>query len=158
MVYIVATLLRKASDLGVGADNDSRWKSLMLSPEDYGAAALHSASTRALMEKIQFEHGGAEYDRNYPDGIPTSIVATLTDGTVLDSGFVMYPAGHARNTSADLAGILEHKFGLLGSIAVPASGNVSGLVSRLNGLGSMSASELIALYDFPIAEHAAIDG
>ena len=158
MVYIVATLLRKASELGAGSDNDSRWKSLMLSPEDYGAEALHNPATRALMEKIQFEHGGAEYDRNYPDGIPTSMVATLSDGTVLDSGFVMYPAGHARNVTADLTGILDHKFGLLGSIAVPAGGDVAGLVSRLNGLGSMSASELIGLYDFPIAEHAAIDG
>lgn len=26
----------------------------------------------------------------------------------------MYPAGHARNTTADLRGILAHKFSLLG--------------------------------------------
>ncbi len=158
MVYIVATLLRKSLSLPLGADNDSRWKALMLSPEDYGASALHDPATRALMEKIQFEHGGEEYDRNYPDGIPTSVVVTLTDGTVLDSGFVMYPAGHARNTVADLNGILDHKFKMLGAIAVPDGGDVEGLVSRLQGLERMSASELLGLYEFPIASRSAIDG
>lgn len=35
-------------------------------------------------------------------------------GKKYDSGLVMYPAGHARNTTADLRGILAHKFSLLG--------------------------------------------
>jgi hypothetical protein len=30
----------------------------------------------------------------------------------------MYPSGHARNTAADLNNILEHKFKLLGGLAV----------------------------------------
>jgi len=62
------------------------------------------------MNLTEFEHGGPEYDKNYPNGIPTSIKITLKDGTVLDSGFVMFPSGHARNQAADLKDILAHKF------------------------------------------------
>lgn len=54
------------------------------------------------MEKISFTHGGEEYDSKYPEGIPTSIRITTSDGKVLDSGLVMFPAGHARNSTADL--------------------------------------------------------
>ena len=32
------------------------------------------------MEKAEFEHGGKEYDEKYPDGIPTSVVFTLSNG------------------------------------------------------------------------------
>ena len=53
----------------------------MLAPADYGAEALFDKETRALMEKITFSHGGKEYDEKYPDGIPTSIVITDTNGT-----------------------------------------------------------------------------
>lgn len=78
MVYIISTLLRKAIESnnlfdGV-ADMNSMWKKLMLVPADYGSEALNNKTTRALMEKISFEHGGKEYDERYPDGIPTSIV------------------------------------------------------------------------------------
>ena len=54
------------------------------------------------MHKTGFTHGGKEYDDKYPEGIPTSIKITMKDGTVHDSGFVMFPSGHARNTTADL--------------------------------------------------------
>merc|ERR550514_2297753 len=86
----------------VPATNDGAWKALMLSPHDYGAAALTDAKTRALMQKITFEHGGPDYDSKYPDGIPTSIDIVLKDGEKLSSGLVMYPPGHARNTTANL--------------------------------------------------------
>ena len=68
------------------------------------------------MEKIEFEHGGQEYDLKYPDGIPTRVVISLDNkkNSVLDSGFIMYPSGHARNTTCDLESILENKFLLLG--------------------------------------------
>ena len=121
MVYIVSTLLRKASELGASGSTDDLWKALMLAPVDYGKEALVNPKTRALMAKISFEHGGPEYDAKYPDGIPTSMVVTLNDGTVLDSGFVMYPGGHARNTTADLGSILEHKWNLLGTLALKDS-------------------------------------
>lgn len=65
-----------------------------------------------------FAHGGIEYDEKYPEGIPTSVVIELSDGRVLDSKFVMFPSGHARNTSANLRSILDHKFKLLGKLGL----------------------------------------
>src|SRR5690606_14284119 len=84
MVYIVSTMLRKAIEAAAqgtfkpdsSASHDGVWKQLMLSPWDYSPAAIKNPATRALMEKITFEHGGPEYDAKYPDGIPTSIVIT----------------------------------------------------------------------------------
>jgi 2-methylcitrate dehydratase len=64
--------------------------------------AILDPATRELMAKIDFEHGGPEYDAKYPDGIPTSVVVTDTSGQTYDSGLVMYPAGHARNDDSDL--------------------------------------------------------
>ena len=58
------------------------WKKLMLAPVDYGSEALHNKSTRDLMEKISFEHGGKDYDSKYPQGIPTSIIIK-TKGNIL---------------------------------------------------------------------------
>jgi 2-methylcitrate dehydratase len=77
MVYIIATLLRKAFekyDKIVGEHSlDELWKYLMLVPFDYGKNAIFNETTRKLMAKIEFEHGGPEYDAKYPEGIPTSI-------------------------------------------------------------------------------------
>ena len=158
MVYILATLLRKAADLGLHtSQTDDLWKALMLAPVDYGKAALVNSATRSLMEKISFEHGGPEYDAKYPDGIPTSMVVTLNDGTTLDSGFVMYPGGHARNTTADLGSILAHKWNLLGSLALADGADVAANVSRLNSIGSMSASELQGIYQLDLASREAVD-
>lgn len=70
------------------------------------------------MEKIKFVHGGPEYDKNYPDGIPSSIQIKLKNGKTLDSGFIQYPSGHARNKTADLEAILDNKFKILGKIAL----------------------------------------
>lgn len=166
MVYIVSTMLRKAieqfakhperfgaapnvghSSLLVPApSSDTLWKMLMLSPYDYDKAAIHHPLTRALMEKIAFEHGGPSYDAKYPDGIPTSIVVTDAGGKAHDSGLVMYPSGHARNEGADLLGILDHKFRLLGSLG----GDAEKMLAKLRGLGGKSAAEIASLYDFPI--------
>lgn len=78
----------------------------MLDPKDYSYPALYNPVTRKLMEKMEFAHGGKEYDEKYPEGIPTSVQIELHDGRVLDSKFVMFPSGHARNEVADLSGIL----------------------------------------------------
>ena len=78
MVYIISTLLRKALEkhdqLDPKDNVEEYWKHLMLTPHDYGADALYDETTRELMGKIEFEHGGEEYDSRYPDGIPTSLV------------------------------------------------------------------------------------
>jgi 2-methylcitrate dehydratase len=52
------------------------------------------------MSKCTFTHGGKQYDEKYPEGIPTSISVTLKGGKKYESGFVMFPSGHSRNTSA----------------------------------------------------------
>lgn len=155
MVYIVATMLRKAienkSELSQGGGNDAAWKCVMLTPNDYSADAITHPVTRELMAKIEFEHGGPEYDAKYPDGIPTSMVITDTDDASFDSGLVMYPSGHARNTAANLKDILGHKFALLGAIGLPDGSDVHTLIEKLNGLDTMSAGHVADIYDFEIA-------
>merc|ERR1712050_497944 len=108
MAFIVSRILVKAMEAGkVPSTMDAAWMELMLSPYDYGKDALYESKTRALMSKISFSHGGPEYDAKYPDGIPTQIDITLKGGKRISSGMVMYPSGHARNTSADLKKILS---------------------------------------------------
>ena len=99
------------------------------------------------MAKMEFAHGGSEYDRRYPDGIPTSLVITMNDGTSFDSGLVMYPAGHARNTTANLKDILLHKAKLLGALSMSDFDKV---IARFNGLAQLSTADLAKLYDFAI--------
>merc|ERR1719355_220427 len=126
----------------VPAAMDDAWKALMLSPYDYGKDALYDAETRALMQKITFSHGGPEYDAKYPDGIPTSMDITLKGGKKISSGLVMYPPGHARNTSADLRGILAHKNRMLGDIVFSDRGTVDSFVGRLTKMKDLSAQEV----------------
>lgn len=45
----------------------------MLLPDDYSPKSIHDSTIRDLMKKIEFQHGGPEYDAKYPEGIPTSI-------------------------------------------------------------------------------------
>ncbi len=142
MVYIVGTLLRKAL-----SQQKSGWIELMLEPYDYSPQSIVDERTRSLMDKIEFFHGGKEYDDRYPDGIPTSVIIEDTDGTEFESGMVMYPAGHARNTEADLLGILAHKFNLLGKLAFE---NPSPVVDRFEDLGSKSSEDIAAIHNFEI--------
>ncbi|MFK7960744.1 MAG: MmgE/PrpD family protein [Phycisphaerales bacterium] len=156
MVYIVSTKLRKAIELAastgsttLGPGNDDYWKTLMLGPDDYSAAAIDHPVTRKLMQLITFEHGGQEYDDRYPDGIPTSIRITADDGRESDSGLVMYPSGHARNDTADLDGILASKFDLLGSLALDDPRPV---IDRMNGIADVPAGQLGSLFEFTLKD------
>jgi 2-methylcitrate dehydratase len=101
------------------------------------------------MEKISFDHGGPEYDQKYPDGIPTSVIITTDEGQTLDSGLVMYPAGHARNTTADLGELLQNKWRQHTEIAVSEPQRI---IDRFNALPTLSANQLAALYDFDILD------
>lgn len=161
MVFIVGRLLKKAIDardeLASGIGNDGIWKRLMLSPYDYAPEAIFDPATREVMGLIEFEHGGPEYDRGYPEGIPTSVVIGDDKDNQFDSGLVMFPSGHARNTSADLRGILAHKFEMLGSLAVPDGAKVSDLVGRFEGLRDLSAEGVASLYEFSIASRPGYD-
>ena len=144
MVYIIATLLRKAFE-----QRCSGWQELMLVPEDYNEQSLHHRLTRSIMERIEFAHGGPEYDAKYPDGIPTSLeIEHATLGRVT-SGLVMYPEGHARNASGNLDRLLAHKFRLLAGLGVR---DVDALYSRFTNLSAKSAADIGRLYDFEILE------
>jgi 2-methylcitrate dehydratase len=151
MVFIVSRLLKKAMDsrdcLKSGEGTDRIWKQLMLSPHDYAPDAISDLATREIMGLIEFEHGGEEYDKRYPEGIPTSVYIMDTVGNSYDSGLVMFPAGHARNEAADLKSILTHKFELLGSLAVS---DVEPVVQRLQRLDELDGADLACLYDFEI--------
>jgi 2-methylcitrate dehydratase len=142
MLYIIATLLRKAIELRTVG-----WQELMLTPADYDDAALVNPLTRSLMERIEFRHGGSEYDDKYPDGIPTTLDIEHRTAGHLSSGLVMYPEGHARNTSGNLDRFLAHKFRLLASLGVE---DVDGLNARFSGLAGKSAEEIQNLYNFNI--------
>lgn len=148
MLYLVCTMLRKALELRAARRGVTLgWKELMLGPYDFDRRALADPLTRRLMDKMTFEHGGPEYDRRYPDGIPTSVLITDDEGRTFDSGLVMYPAGHARNTTADLRGLLEHKWRMLGSLAVR---DPDALIRRFASLENKSAGEVASLCDFEI--------
>lgn len=100
-IILVATLIRKAIQTKGFNDKqfkneDELWKLLMLEPEDYSQRAIKNPMTKVLMEKIVFEHGGEEYDKLYPEGIPTSVEIWLKDGKTLTSGLIKFPPGHSR--------------------------------------------------------------
>mmetsp|Transcript_31987 Transcript_31987/g.56546 ORF Transcript_31987/g.56546 Transcript_31987/m.56546 type:complete len:569 (+) Transcript_31987:85-1791(+) len=162
MAFIISRILVKAMQTGtVPSEMDSAWKTLMLSPYDYGKDALYEKDTRACMQKITFSHGGPEYDAKYPDGIPTSIDITMKGGKVISSGFIMYPPGHARNTTADLKGILDHKNGMLGDIVFADKAATDAFVKKLQSIKSLSAAEVQTIYEFDwdaMKGHDCIDG
>jgi 2-methylcitrate dehydratase len=150
MLYLVCTMLAKAIEARAEeVQGELGFKELMLLPHDFDANALHFPLTRALMKRMTFEHGGPDYDAKYPDGIPTSIQITDGQGQTFDSGLVMYPAGHARNTTADLKSLLNHKWQKLGELA---SDNPKKMIEKLSGIGSKSAAEVARMYDFSIED------
>lgn len=156
MVYIVSTILRKAfqskdfnSRLGSISNMDEIWKTLMLEPKDYGHKALFDAETRSLMQKCTFTHGGKSYDEKYPEGIPSSISVTLKSGQKYESGFVMFPSGHSRNSTANLKDILNYKNNLLGRLALGES-ELKEKLSMLNSIENLSNQDLQRIYECKI--------
>ncbi len=154
MLYLVCTMLRKALEFhSVRKGSKMGWKELMLTPHDFDKHALHHELTRSLMSKMTFEWGGAEYDAKYPDGIPTSMIITDDQGGRHDSGLVMYPGGHARNSAGpdviDLKDVLAHKFEVLASLAVKDPRQV---ITRISSLETADSARIARLYDFEI-EH-----
>lgn len=152
MLYLVCSMLRTALELRAGGHKGSYgWKELMLTPNDFTKGAITHPVTRALMAKMSFEHGGADYDAKYPDGIPTSMVITDEQGEQFDSGLVMYPGGHARNhmgpDKVNLNDILAHKFKTLGAFAAK---DPAPIISRLSTLEKKSAKDVADLMNFPI--------
>jgi len=154
MAYIIATVLRKA--LGCRQmGHDINWTELMLGPHDYSREAIFNEQTRSLMDRIEFAHGGEEYDRRYPDGIPTSVVITDSSDADFDSGLIMYPAGHARNNTADLKALLKAKFAMLGSLAFVE--DPQPIIGRYSDLERKSAEELAAIHDYELKVRGAFE-
>lgn len=124
----------------------------MLSPFDYSKTAIFDEDTRALMNRIEFEHGGKEFDDLYPEGIPTSVSIKSESGQEYDSGLVMFPGGHSRNETVDLRSMLQHKFKLLGKIALDKDELVR-FTTGLENIHEMSNSDLETIYECNIKFH-----
>jgi 2-methylcitrate dehydratase len=150
MAYIVATLLRKGYEARRdGWDGKDGWQRLMLTPADYAEdeSALFHPLTRRLMKLIDFRHGGRDYDRGYPDGLPTTVELVHAKLGPLTSGLVMYPAGHARCDTTDLSALLERKVHLMAGQGVE---DVDNFVRRFTNIAAKSPQEIAGLYDFKI--------
>jgi 2-methylcitrate dehydratase len=150
MLYIIATLLRKAFETrGDGWDGQNGWHRLMLVPADYAKdeSALFHPLTRQLMARIDFRHGGPDYDHRYPDGIPTTVEIEHTALGKLTSGLVMYPEGHARSATGNLPALLAHKFRLLAGLGVD---DTDALVARFTNLATKSPPQIADIYNFRI--------
>jgi 2-methylcitrate dehydratase len=100
------------------------------------------------MKQIDFRHGGPDYDRKYPDGIPTTVELSHAKLGPQTSGLVMYPQGHARADSSSLADLLAHKCRLL--LTGDAVGDVEALVGRFSNLVKKTHKDIASLYDFKI--------
>ena len=151
MVFIVSRLLKKAIDLKDYLEHqksDGLWKKLILLPEDYSKDALHCSETRKLMNKIKFRHE-KEFDALYPEGIPSQIDITVKNGKKLSSGLVMFPSGHAKNTTCDLRGILENKNRKMLEYSLDSKA-ANEKLDQLNNIDKLTNRELESLYDCQI--------
>lgn len=134
MLYIIATLLRKALE-----QRRADWDCLMLMPQDYDDEALFHPLTRRLMERIELAHGGPEFDCRYPDGIPTTIEIDHATLGRASSGLVMYPLGHARHPGGRLAEMLDLKFRRLADVGRV---DADAWLGRLRDLSRLSAEDV----------------
>jgi 2-methylcitrate dehydratase len=156
MVYIIATFLRKAFDAHrAGWDGADGWSRLMLMPADYeeNNTAIFHPLTRQLMERIDFRHGGSEYDRRYPDGIPTTVDIEHARLGHVSSGLVMYPQGHARDHSNSLQRLLKQKVDQLAGHGID---DVNAFVIRFSNLAEKTPADVGELYDFELRECSAL--
>ena len=121
----------------------------MLTPDDYteDETALNHPLTRTLMQRIDFQHGGPDYDDKYPDGIPTQIQIHHTVHGACSSGLVMYPEGHARCQSDHFHELLQEKFMALATLGVD---DPAALRVRFSDFTKKSPKEIATLYDFEI--------
>lgn len=69
-----------------------------------------------------------------------------TSGKILDSGLVMFPGGHARCKEINLNEVLQHKFKILGKIALEKPEYMRFKV-QIDNLSEMSNEELQDIYD-----------
>ena len=101
------------------------------------------------IHRIDFRHGGHEYDARYPEGLPTTIEIEHAGLGTHSSGLVMFPPGHAGNTTAPLSAMLRHKFAALAGLGVS---DPAALYEQVSNLAARSPAEIQSLYSFAI-EH-----
>ncbi|CDJ43980.1 MmgE/PrpD family domain containing protein, putative [Eimeria tenella] len=118
----------------------------MLGPEDYSDAAIRDPQTQAWIAKIECLHGGPEYDSEYPRGIPTKVTIHFEDKQ-LDSGKILFPAGHSCCSSSNFDLLLQHKFELLGRQALSAAA-LKEVQQQLLQLEAATPAEVLQLYEF----------
>ena len=74
---------------------------------------------------------------------------TTKQGKVLDSGMVLHPGGHARNTTIALHEVLLNKFKTMGSLALE-KGELIRFKVDLENIQEMGHEEMQDLYDCKI--------
>jgi len=143
--YIVArTLLKAEAAAAAGVPPD--WAGLMLLPADYCDAAIGDPRTIGLIDRIEIEHGGEEYDAAYPDGIPTSVTIEHASLGRLGGALVRHPLGHAAADREATGRLVALKFRRLVEAAVD---DPDRLRDRL-ALAGRSPAEVATHYAFPI--------
>jgi len=143
--YILARTLLKARAAS-GSQAALGWEALMLLPDDYSDASISDPAITGLIDAIAIEHGGAEYDARYPEGIPTSVTIEHETLGRLGGDLVAFPLGHARADVAATAAVVDLKFERLVArgVADPAA------LRRRMSLAGRSPAEIAELYAFPI--------
>jgi 2-methylcitrate dehydratase PrpD len=122
------------------------WSQGMLLPEDYSEAALTDVAVRAIMKKIHVIHGGPEYDRLYPEGLPTCVSVVHKRLKTLDSERILFPLGHANSDQEKTSAFVEQKFERLVAGAVESPQSIREHLSLKN----TSPEHVANLYAFPL--------
>lgn len=114
---------------------------------------------RKLIERICFKHGGDDFDRCYPDGIPTQVEVDMITSTGemqhFDSGMILYPLGHCRNNSSYIKELLMQKFIKMGMLGLDSSVNT--FIEKLQGIGTATSDELLTIYEIELSKQPHID-
>ena len=103
---------------------------------------------------VDLEMTSGFYDPTPHRILEAAMIITDKNGDKFDSGFVMYPPGHARNSTHDLDGILDHKNEMLGDICVA---DIGAALSKLNGLRSKSPAEIKDIYNIKMKEQPPLE-
>jgi 2-methylcitrate dehydratase len=144
--FILATVLQKASRMALQDRKAFGWSQGMLLPEDYSEAALTDVAVRAIMKKIHVIHGGPEYDRLYPEGLPTCVSVVHKRLKTLDSERILFPLGHANSDQEKTSAFVEQKFERLVAGAVESPQSIREHLSLKN----TSPEHVANLYAFPL--------
>jgi len=92
------------------------------------------------MSKIDFSHGGKEFDDKYPLGIPTQM--TIETDIQTKGEIIMFPSGHARNDKCNLKDILQHKFAQLASIALQSNANQQNINKMISSITNLRNKDI----------------